>query len=360
MKTDLTPKVTVLMPVYNAEKFLDEAIRSILNQTFTDFEFLIIDDGSEDRSIEIVESYDDPRIRLIRNDSNFGITSTLNRGIDLARGHFIARMDADDISYPERLEKQTKYLTENPDCALLSTWAREISEFGEPLRIGGWKSRHYYYYLIFRCVMYHPTVMFRRDAVITVGKYALPYSEDYELWNRIARKFKIASLEEVLLDYRLTETSLSRHTKREEYEQAQPFVVRSNIDYYTDYSLNLSFTELQVLVGNYNFLPGEDRSALITQCLKKWESINELILKKPNPNRDEASIREAAAETRRLMITCARDKLSLPKQLKLLAEFGEWREIRRLLFIYLRQKWWKKLFSRFHRPSALRNSRSVD
>src|SRR5690242_19294735 len=95
------PLVTVLMPVYNAEKYLAEAIDSILQQTLTNFEFIIIDDGSSDRSISIIQSYNDPRIRFIRNEQNMGISKTLNRGIEMAAAELIARMDADDISYPE-------------------------------------------------------------------------------------------------------------------------------------------------------------------------------------------------------------------------------------------------------------------
>jgi len=104
------PLVTVLMPVYNAERFLSEAMDSILNQTLINFEFLIIDDGSHDSSLKIIRSYDDPRIRLVQNEKNLGISATLNKGINLASADLIARMDADDISYPERLQKQYDYL----------------------------------------------------------------------------------------------------------------------------------------------------------------------------------------------------------------------------------------------------------
>ncbi|MBA3284207.1 MAG: glycosyltransferase family 2 protein, partial [Nitrosopumilus sp.] len=100
------PKVTVLMPVYNASAYLHDAIQSILNQTFQDFEFLIIDDGSSDNSEIIIKGYKDKRIRFIKNEQNIGISATLNKGIELASCELIARMDADDVSYPKRLEKQ--------------------------------------------------------------------------------------------------------------------------------------------------------------------------------------------------------------------------------------------------------------
>ena len=114
-----SPLVTVLMSVYNGEKYFPETIESILNQTFTNFEFLIIDDGSSDNSIKIIESYDDPRIRLICNDENIGQTKTLNKGIKLAKGNFIARSDQDDISSSNRLFIQYNYLNNNPNFCLI-------------------------------------------------------------------------------------------------------------------------------------------------------------------------------------------------------------------------------------------------
>src|SRR5688572_25142970 len=111
-----TPCVTVLMPVYNAEKYLKEAIDSILQQTLTDFEFLIIDDGSTDASVRIIRSYADSRIRLVQNETNAGITVTLNKGIELAKAPLIARMDADDISYPMRLQRQYDFFLAHPYC----------------------------------------------------------------------------------------------------------------------------------------------------------------------------------------------------------------------------------------------------
>jgi len=338
MNINLKPIVTVLMPVYNGERFLDQAIRSILNQTFTDFEFLIIDDGSTDASVKIVESYDDRRIRFIQNDKNYGISATLNKGIEMARGNFIARMDADDLSYPERLEKQFAYMSEHSDCALLSTWARIVSESGEPIWTNRWKSRHYYYNLVFRCIIYHSSVMYRRDAVIAVDKYTLEYSEDYELWNRMARHFKIANLEETLLDYRLTEASLSRKTKREEYENTRPHVLCSNIDYFTDGGLDLSSSEIEFLMGNNIFFLGQNHAETVIRFLEKWERINDFILKKPNPNRNEESILEAAAETRQYLISSVRQNLTIPKQLKLLIKLREWHEIRRLTRVFFHRK----------------------
>ena len=126
------PKVSVILPVYNAEKFLKEAIDSILNQTFTDFELLLINDGSTDRSEEIIKSYNDKRISYAKNEKNSGLINTLNRGIDLARGEYIARMDGDDIALPERFELQVKHLIKS-DAAILATTYYSVDETGNAL-----------------------------------------------------------------------------------------------------------------------------------------------------------------------------------------------------------------------------------
>ena len=121
------------MSVYNGEKYLREAIESILNQTFTDFEFLIVNDGSTDSSLEIILSYPDERIRVIRNDRNIGLTKSLNKALQQAKGEYIARQDADDISLQNRFEEQLIYLEKHPEVALLGTSAYKIDERGEIL-----------------------------------------------------------------------------------------------------------------------------------------------------------------------------------------------------------------------------------
>ena len=151
----MLPLITVLMPVFNADKYLNIAIDSILSQTFSNFEFLIIDDGSTDKSVEIIQAYTDSRIRFIQNVSNQGISATLNKGISLSTTELIARMDADDICYPERLENQYNFFMADPECALLSTSVREISKDGIPLRINNYTKEYYYYNLTFICWIYH-------------------------------------------------------------------------------------------------------------------------------------------------------------------------------------------------------------
>jgi glycosyltransferase involved in cell wall biosynthesis len=202
------PKVTVLMSVYNGEKYLREAIDSILNQTFMDFEFLIINDGSTDSTVEILQSYDDPRIKIINNVENIGLTKSLNKGLRIARGTYIARMDCDDISLPERLEKQINYLNAHPEVGVLGTAYRLIDANGHDLEIMRmpindlqirWTS-------LFDNPFAHPTVMIRKNFMI---KNKLNYdeafllSEDYDLWTRMLNYTRGMNLSEPLIQYRV-------------------------------------------------------------------------------------------------------------------------------------------------------------
>lgn len=212
--TDRPPRVTVLMPVYNGERFLRGALESILSQTFTDFEFLIIDDGSTDQSAEIVRTYNDSRIRLVQNESNLKLTASLNRGLSLARGEYIARMDADDVCMPERLEKQVRFLDENQHVDILGTDVEMIDHAGalwlgsKPFRLPR-KHGAIRWMLYFVCPIYHPTVMMRRTVMDSLDGYSLdfPYAEDYDLWLRAAAQVQIGNVPDILLKLRIHESS---------------------------------------------------------------------------------------------------------------------------------------------------------
>ncbi|MEN6414182.1 MAG: glycosyltransferase family 2 protein [Veillonellales bacterium] len=208
----LPPKVSVIMPVYNAQDYLREAIDSILSQTFIDFEFIIIDDGSTDNSLPIIKSYADPRIRLIRNETNLKLITSLNKGMNLAHGKYIARMDADDISLPDRLAKQVDFMDQHPDIAVCGTW---VELFGKPCEQTSW---HFTdnpaiakCILLFGCCLAHPSAMIRRT-VLESGfcySYSYPHAEDYGLWVQIARNHNIASIPQVLFKYRLSDSQKS-------------------------------------------------------------------------------------------------------------------------------------------------------
>jgi len=204
-----SPMVTVMMPVYNGMTYLSEAIESILNQTFTDFEFLIIDDASTDNSTDIIKGYGDNRIRLIENSKNFGQAKSMNKGLSLARGKYIARMDQDDVSASKRLDKQTKILDHSPQLGLVSTNCYLIDGTGEVygrlndnLMLGQTLSGgQVEWNLFWGNPIVHPSVMFRTKLVRNLSGYAENYTyhvEDYILWLRLLKKARIVILGEPL------------------------------------------------------------------------------------------------------------------------------------------------------------------
>src|SRR3954468_872886 len=208
------PKVTVLMAVYNGERYLREAIESVLSQTFADFEFLILNDGSTDSSAAIVRSYSDRRIRLIDNQRNVGLARSLNQGLELAQGTYVARQDADDISDPDRLARQVSFLEMHANVALVGTWYQKIDAGGQVIGRRQPPCEHIEicWSLLFFCPFAHTAVMLRKDPVLEqVGFYnaALTYSMDYELWFRIAARMPVANLGEYLLRVRSSPWSMT-------------------------------------------------------------------------------------------------------------------------------------------------------
>ena len=208
------PRITVFMPVYNGEKYLFEAIESILGQTFSYFEFLIINDGSTDHTVNIINSFHDPRIRLVNHENNMGLIATLNEGIKLSRGELIARMDADDISIPVRLQKQMDFLNQNPAVAMVASHIVQINEDGE--ETGYWADDmqtndflNIYSTLAKTNCIAHPSVMIRKSiAEIYLYKTSQKGSEDWDLWMRMAADgLRIEKINEVLLKYRIHELS---------------------------------------------------------------------------------------------------------------------------------------------------------
>ena len=189
------------MPAYNAEKYICEAIDSIMGQTFKDFEFIIIDDGSTDLTNSIIRSYDDPRIRYYKNEKNLGIVGTLNRGLDLCRGRYVARMDADDVSLPTRFENQVKFLDKNPNlvaCGCLysiygkdDNKAVDVATDNDDVRND----------MIFFCQFAHSMLMIRRSVLeLNRLRYREDYrhAEDYKLWTELLAFGDMANVPQIL------------------------------------------------------------------------------------------------------------------------------------------------------------------
>lgn len=203
------PVVTVLMPVYNADRFVAETVETVLAQTFRDFEFLIINDGSTDRSLEILQGYAsrDPRIRLVSRP-NTGYVAALNEGLGLNRSEFLARIDADDLADPRRLELQVGRMRREPELVALGSCALAIDEDGLPLGDYSVPLTHEEieaHHLRGSSAIHHPAVMLRPEAVKQVGGYRreLMPCEDFDLWLRLGEVGRVANLPETLLTKRL-------------------------------------------------------------------------------------------------------------------------------------------------------------
>lgn len=206
--------ISVILPIYNADKFLDEAIKSILSQTFTDFELICINDGSTDNSKDILDFYssNDSRLKVVSRE-NRGLIYSLNEGIKLAKYDYIARMDADDICHPQRFEMQIKYLIKNKTVAVVGSAYECIDVKGKTISIRTPPTSNYMIKVImgFGSPFAHPSVMMNKKLI----KNDLYYSdceacEDFELWVRLSKKHKLSNMKKVLLYYRIVDSSISR------------------------------------------------------------------------------------------------------------------------------------------------------
>ncbi len=216
------PGVSVVMSVYNGRAYLAGAIESILGQSWTDFEFIIIDDGSTDGSGSILEAYaaGDERLVLRRNPTNLGLIKSLNRGLALAQGQYIARQDADDISLPERLAAQVAYLDQHPRVGLLGTgyYRQEVGQSGRTRRQPPLTDTGIRWGLLFGNVFCHPSVMFRRALLDQEAAYReeYPHVEDYELWTRLLARTRAANLNRPLVIYRVHPDSICSTQHRQQ------------------------------------------------------------------------------------------------------------------------------------------------
>jgi glycosyltransferase involved in cell wall biosynthesis len=214
----MMPKISVIMPVYNGRRYLSEAVSSILNQTEADFEFVIVDDGSSDDSVKIIESFSDPRIRLIKKKHS-GLIETLNIGIKESRGEYIARMDADDRALPLRLEKQLSRFEADKSLALCGSWSFLIDENGEKIsemRYPKISQTEIKKQALLHNPFIHSSVMIKKSILDQVGIYRSfwKHVEDYELWTRIIFKYETVNIPENLLEYRIHSNQITANKKR--------------------------------------------------------------------------------------------------------------------------------------------------
>jgi len=260
------PSVTVLMPVYNSERYVAKAVKSILEQTFRDFEFLVINDGSTDRSIDIIREFDDSRIRVIDTE-NRGVAAALRLGVEKATGDYIARMDADDESLHNRLEVEKRCLDVHPEIAVVHGSVEYIDSEGVPIfleRDEGYSNIITKWLLNWKNVPIHSTAMMRAEVLKTHSlnyRVEMNRAEDFDLWNRVAPVGDFMYLSDVLIRYRVHSENVSNSSPVDLQFDAQSRVIKKN---FHRYGVDLPTETAQELV----VISGAARINPITYCYK--------------------------------------------------------------------------------------------
>ena len=262
-----TPLISVVMSVYNSEKYLTEAIESILNQTYENFEFIIVNDGSTDNSLEIIKEYirQDERIVLIDRE-NKGLPYSLNEGINIAKGKYIARMDADDISLPERFEKQIEYMKKN-ELDSCGSYIKVFSENSNKtiVRKNPINHKDIKFTLLFFSCLAHPTVMFKK-VVFDKVQYHIDYkvAQDYQLWVEISMAgFKIGNIPEVLLNYREHEAQASIEKFKRQQDTAHEIALK-----YANQSSSEKIDLIKKVIASKTDINFQDFKRLVNELIK--------------------------------------------------------------------------------------------
>ncbi len=265
------PRISVILPVYNCQEYIFEAVKSILNQTFSDFEFIIIDDCSTDTTLQVIKNFNDARIIIIEKPVNTGYTDSLNYAISIAKGQYIARMDGDDISFPTRFEKQVAFLEANDDVILCGSGIQII---GTEVKLNH-PTNHdeILVKLCFGNSFYHPTIMARKNIMLS-NNYDKKFepAEDYDLWTRLAFVGKLANIPEVLLNYREHDSQISNIKNETQLNNAflckLEMLNRLNIsNQFTDFEIKNTIeiqnkyfkSDLKIALNIFNFLKLENQ-----------------------------------------------------------------------------------------------------
>ncbi|MDO8482546.1 MAG: glycosyltransferase [bacterium] len=264
----MNPKVSVIMPVYNSEKYLRQAIQSVLDQSFRDFELIIINDGSTDKSLEIIRSFTDPRIVLLSNDKKSTIVESRNHGLDASRGEFIAPLDSDDIAMKDRLKLQVAFLEKNLDFGLIGGGVSVIDKDGKATG-ALWKekipSEKIPIRLLFGNCFAQSSVMIRKSAIPAEG-YIEGTSEDYALWVRILKNWKAKNIPDILLKYRSHDENTTTR-KGVLLRQAVNQVLLSELE---NLGMQVTAEELALHRTNYTFVGTTEETKKIIDKREQW------------------------------------------------------------------------------------------
>ena len=241
------PRVSVVAAVFNGERDVEAACRSVLCQSYLDVELLVVDDASTDETPHILErlSAEDNRLRSVRNSVQLGQTWSLNRGLELSRGDFIARIDADDLFRPEKLERQVEYLDGHPDVTVVGTWAMRIAENGDAVGLfrAPVATDDIDFGLLHSSPLCHVSVLMRRAAVLGVGGYRgeYRYAADFKLWSDLRRAgCRLANIPEVLVDYRVAASTFSGASRLGTAADEAASIIQGNASSFCGIELSLS------------------------------------------------------------------------------------------------------------------------
>lgn len=249
--------VSVIMPVYNAERYVSEAIFSILNQTYPSFELIIVDDCGMDRSMEAVRQFKDNRIRIIQNETNKGIAYSRNRAIKESKGKYIAIMDDDDLAFPQRFEQQVAYLESHKDIDVIGGGVEAIDGEGRIIRAASETLKNPLYIkvnLLFRCIFHNSEMMFRKSLI---ENHRISYSEncygmeDFRFWIECSKVGKMTNLSDIILKHRYHEATETSRVKRDEYLQRKEYYKALQKMSFTLSGFELSKKEYDILLDSF-------------------------------------------------------------------------------------------------------------
>ncbi|SHG24183.1 glycosyltransferase family 2 protein [Dysgonomonas macrotermitis] len=265
------PKISVILPVYDASAYLARAIDSIIGQTYTDWELIVINDGSTDNSESIVVNYSDNRINYYKNEVNSGLIFTLNKAIGLCSGKYIARMDADDIASPERFERQIDYLEQNSGCSMCGTFAHIIDK-DENITgkiIHQTENKYLQINLLFSVPFVHPSMMIRKE-VLEENQFDQNYlhAEDYDLWCRIARKHIVGNIPQFLLMYRWHDRNVSVLNSQRQNE-AKEKIIRRELEF-----IGLNPDEKEIFLHKVSFSQFDSKEKEVKSSFSDFGELN--------------------------------------------------------------------------------------
>jgi len=262
----MSPKISILLPVYNGEKYIKEAIESVWNQTFRDFELIVIDDGSNDKTPEILDGFRDSRLVRLKHENNRGLAKALQTGLEIAQGIFITRMDADDISLPKRFENQIDYFMKYPKVGLVGTAAQTIDSRGCPISELKMPISHeeIFWKMFFECSLIEGSMMYRREIAVKAGGYRQEFScaADTDLSSRLVFLTRFANLPNPLYLYRShsksimsqhwqTQNKLSATIRKDMMKKIlnREILQEEPVDWFFDKEMNLNQRQEKALIS---------------------------------------------------------------------------------------------------------------